>query len=72
MQALGAFGKLGLFLGKVGFRSAIPYALANLRHLALHADALLELPALRTLFLDVSERLRDTDFQEITVDSEGM
>jgi aminoglycoside/choline kinase family phosphotransferase len=54
MQALGAFGNLGIRKNKPSFLEGIPPGLGNLRHLAETAEILQRLPALRKVFLAIS------------------
>ena len=65
LQALGAFGKLGLHYRKPGFRSSIPPALANLEYLSRHAQIFDSLGALRDLMLRLVEAMSRRDFSEV-------
>ena len=55
LQALGAFGNLGLNKGKPGFLSLIPSRLAALADLLRSAEIMFALPALREMLLAVAE-----------------
>jgi aminoglycoside/choline kinase family phosphotransferase len=54
MQALGAFGNLGIRKRKRWFLASIPPAVENLAHLAAHAPLLREYPYLRSLFTGIA------------------
>jgi aminoglycoside/choline kinase family phosphotransferase len=55
LQALGAFGNLGLNKNKPSFLALIPSRLHSLGALVARAEIMNELPALRALLLDISE-----------------